>query len=232
MLNLSNAWAVLPRFSALSEFQKRNTINGGTFDPIHNGHITVAKAAQKQFGIERMLMIPCGDPVHKQNKKVTPFSQRFKMIQLAFENDPSIEILNIESKLPQPNYTINTMRSLFKGFDSFFKRTHERIPFIIGVDALKGLGSWGEGAKALAENLLFLVAPRNGEKAPTSIQIDGQTLPLQTEVIQMPELGLSSTQVREKVRQGIRLPELSKLMPPKVAAFILQNKLYQTNTRQ
>lgn len=189
-------------------------------------------AARDEFGLEKITVIPVGDPAHKTKNGLLPFKHRMAMTQLLLQDEPGVEISDVEDRLSkapnaQASYMVNTLRKLFPGFDQWQQTHGWRIPFIIGVDALNRIGTWHE-AKVLVDNLLFLVAPRNGEALQKQVKLDGQPVPLVIEEMTMPETPISSTQIRNAVQQGIRLPALARQVGDACARYILDNRLFQT----
>ena len=148
---------------------------GGSFDPIHRGHIALAHAATEVCALRQVLFIPAGVPPHKQSQPVTPFVQRYAMLALALQDEkafvPSLlevpadrsafapaptEVTRARSVEPSPNYTIDTVRR--------FKRTLKKADslfFLIGIDAFRDIAKWRE-ARALLSECDFIVASRPG----------------------------------------------------------------------
>lgn len=144
---------------------------GGTFDPIHRGHIALAQAARAQFGLARILFVPAHIPPHKQKQPLSSFAQRYAMIALATEAEKSFIPSLLEAPpetvqaasaktgpraVPSPNYTIDTVRRL--------KQTLKKIDqvfFLIGIDAFREIANWHE-SEALFAECEFIVASRPG----------------------------------------------------------------------
>lgn len=189
----------------------------GTFNPIHNGHIQVALAAIRQFHFDKVVFVPVFSAPHKDNVHMPSFAQRYEMIRRAIKDYPMLDVSDIESRLPAPSYSAQTVQAL--------KRTdpRRRLPFIIGVDALKGLKGWHE-PMYLLKHLRFIVAPRDGERMPSTVTLDGLRMQLSRKKIRMPEVTLSSTMVRDAVAAG---QSIAPMVHEDVDAFIRSEKLYR-----
>ncbi|WP_240910085.1 nicotinate (nicotinamide) nucleotide adenylyltransferase [Desulfopila sp. IMCC35008] len=129
---------------------------GGTFDPVHIGHTQLAEAAICEAGLDRVLMVPAVVPPHKSERTVTPFDHRVEMVRLALVDHPGIELSLIESELPTPSYTIDTVRLLQR-----LLPTTTELHFIIGIDAFVEITSWKSYGELLSR-VSLLVAMRQG----------------------------------------------------------------------
>lgn len=129
---------------------------GGTFDPVHSGHLQLAHAARKEMCLDKVLLIPAATPPHKAAEKITDFAHRRAMLQLAVKDEEDLEISLIENDLPQPSYTISTIRHLtgVSGNRSLYY-------FIIGIDAFADLLSW-KAYRELLSKVSLIVAWRKG----------------------------------------------------------------------
>lgn len=162
----------------------------GVFDPVHKGHVEVAKKAIQQFQIEKLMVVPSYQPPHKQQPQL-PFETRYEKLVQLFETIPQVVISKIESELPPPNYTYQTLKAIIPNFE----QVSEKIPFIIGADALEKIATWYQPEK-LCEKLFFIVAPRNSIDIKRTLS----QLPFKIyyEVINMAETPESSTAIRKK----------------------------------
>jgi nicotinate-nucleotide adenylyltransferase len=129
---------------------------GGTFDPVHLGHIAVARAAAEKFGLGRVYFVPADLPPHKQKRKLTDFQHRFAMLALATADDPRFIASLLDAPTGQPNYSIDTVRRL-KGTLT----TSDKLYFLIGMDAFKDIATWRQPEELLAE-VEFIVVSRPG----------------------------------------------------------------------
>lgn len=177
---------------------------GGTFDPIHNGHLAIASAAIRQAGLSSVIFIPAGDPPHKL-KTAANAGQRLEMVHLAAKADPRFSVSDYEVRKSGPSYSVDTVRhfkAVFPGAELYF---------IMGDDAYSAIATWHD-AKTLLGLCRFLVFSRkNLPVSPPAQKIEIAPIPI------------SSTQIREglKTKQN-----LSALMPEGVYAYILANHLY------
>jgi nicotinate-nucleotide adenylyltransferase len=129
---------------------------GGTFDPVHRGHLAVARAAAEKFGLDRIYFAPADIPPHKQKRKLTDFQHRFAMLALATADDKRFVPSLLDAHTGTPNYSIDTVRRL----KHTLKRT-DKLYFLIGMDAFKDIATWRQPEELLAE-CEFIVASRPG----------------------------------------------------------------------
>lgn len=191
---------------------KRIGILGGTFDPIHLGHLALAKAAREQFQLDKVLFIPAFIPPHKKDRSdITPAPYRYRMVEMAVSDEPGFEVSDIEFVRPEISYTADTLRRL--------KALHPDAEFflILGADSLASLPSWKEPGEIfkMAE---ILAAKRQGSTLLPEIE--------KVNWIDMPEHPLSSSQIRESLRSGKFTG--GKFFPANVEQYIKKMKLYGT----
>jgi nicotinate-nucleotide adenylyltransferase len=193
---------------------------GGTFDPIHRGHLAVARAARRQLRLEEILFVPSGVPPHKRAGAVTPFHDRHAMVVLATRGERSF----VPSRLEDPDlvadatYSIDTVRRLRHVLDPT-----DRLLFLIGADAFLDVATW-RGVDVLTREVEFVVASRPGFSLALPERVrDRATLHLLPGVNE----GISATEVRRAVRSGQRLEDL---VEPAVAAYIYRAGLYRAVT--
>ncbi len=187
---------------------------GGTFNPLHNAHIRVAREALEQCGLSRVLFIPNGIPPHKVPLEGITGEDRYRMVRAAIERYEEFDISRIEIDREGLSYTIDTIRALKDDY-------RQGVCFVVGADRLLDITTWRE-PEALLQSVPFVIAPREGvsggafDLAPFDA---AQTYPLVME-----EVDLSSSWLREKVARG---EEISEWVPPEVAAYIAENGLYR-----
>jgi nicotinate-nucleotide adenylyltransferase len=213
---------------------------GGTFDPVHLGHVAVARAAAEKFGLGRVYFAPADLPPHKQKRKLTDFQHRFAMLALATADDPRFVPSLLDAHTGQPNYSINTARRL----KSALKKT-DKLYFLIGIDAFKDIATWRQPEELLSE-VEFIVVSRPGysladvgralpaslrptdlmlrtmrqQQADGTIALMGATIHLLGEVREK----VSSTQIRAAAGKSVK--QLSRCVPPLVAEYIKKENLY------
>jgi nicotinate-nucleotide adenylyltransferase len=181
---------------------------GGTFDPIHNAHLAVARSAVERFKLDRMLMIPNRLPPHKQAATGASYEQRLKMVELACAGDPVLEACDIENREGK-SYTIQTLESLrnrYSGPTEFF--------FLIGADAFAEVLTWFR-VDEVFRMTEFIVAARPGfdYETPKGARVHRLDTPA------FPE---SSSEIRSRLSEGKTVASL----PPPVARYIAETGLY------
>lgn len=190
---------------------------GGTFDPIHMGHIALAKRVLEQFGLDKIIFIPAGNPPHKSAKTITDKAHRYSMVKLATENEPSFLVSDFEILSSQPNYSYITI--------SHFKQQYagDEIFFIVGGDSFRDFPDW-KNYKTLLSLCAFIVVPRP-EIAPSQYfeKFSGDETPPRVFFIENFSFPVSSTNIRKSLQKGM---DVSLQLPPFVAEYIKTNKLY------
>ena len=184
---------------------------GGTFDPIHNGHIQICESFLKSGYIDGLWIIPASIPPLKEHTVIASFANRFAMLKLAFQSKEHVRILDIEDSLPKPNYTIQTVQHL--------KKIHPNVDFklCIGADSLKNIHSWYKYQELLLE-IDLLVVSRPGVDVNNVENIDSHKI----NFVKHTDTHISSTEIREALKDR----RDSKDVPKTVLNYILQNDLY------
>ncbi len=199
---------------------QRIGIMGGTFDPIHHGHLVAAEEARYQFGLAKVVFIPAGHPPHKVSRKISAASHRLAMTQLAIQSNPFFSISAIEIERPGLSYTIDTVREMKKIYplaDLFF---------ITGADAVLEILSWKHFDELLAQ-CCFIAAKRPGYrlgKLKTKLPGIGEEQLKRIIIMEVPALAISSTDIRERVQTG---RPIKYLLPEAVEKYIVEQGLYQ-----
>ncbi len=186
---------------------------GGTFDPVHNGHLVAASEVGCVLGLDEVIFVPAGQPWQKDGMVLAPAEDRYLMTVLATAADPMFSVSRVDIDRPGPTYTIDTMRELRaeRGpATSFF--------FIMGADALAGLPTWNDH-----EELLSL-AHFVGVTRPGHQLADPQLPEGLFSVVEIPQLEISSTACRERVRAGL---PIRYLVPDSVIQYIAKRGLYR-----
>ncbi len=194
-------------------------ILGGTFDPPHFGHLAIAQEAQENLGLDRVYFVPAPEPPHKFGEPVTPFAERLEMLRLALAGQPSFTISLVEANRPGPSYTTDTLSELRRDFPS-----GTELFFIMGMDSLEELPTWHE-PQELVRLARLAVLRRPGYKVDLDAlenQVPG--VKASTVLIPAPELGISSTDIKARVRAG---RPIDALVPPAVAEYIREHHLYE-----
>ena len=186
---------------------------GGTFDPIHVGHLILAEAAREQLRLDKVSFIPAGDPWRKAGQVITPAPHRLAMVRLAIADNPAFQLDEREVVREGPSYTIDTLRELQAGLSAA-----DELYLIVGEDALADMPNWRDPA-AIAAAARIAVAPRAGAALPT--------LPFPTERlidVEMPLIAISATELRWRARLGL---SLRYQVPDTVAAYVRDHRLYR-----
>lgn len=184
-------------------------IMGGTFDPIHNGHLILAEEVREKMKLEEIVFIPTGRPPHKRERKITAAEHRMAMTILATNSNPKFKVSSIEIKRRGFSYAIETIEEMKR-------RKEAEYYFILGSDAAKELSSWYQ-AEELVKECEFVVAKREGSE----IEISQQK---QIHVIETPKIEISSTEIRRRIKEG---KSVKYLIPEAVEAYIRKENLYE-----
>lgn len=188
---------------------------GGSFDPIHNGHLALANWVRNKLSLSRIVFIPAAVPPHKQHLKLTDSIHRYRMVQIATENNPAFEVSDVEIKRPGISYTIDTI-VFFREQLSIKK---DNLFLIIGADSLLDLPDWKDPEKIL-DSCQVVVLQRPGvnlNKAKAEYRRQAILLP-------SPLIDISATDIRNRIKAG---NTISQFVPPAVAQYIFEHHLYQ-----
>ena len=192
-------------------------ILGGTFNPVHNGHIAVAEAAAGEFNLQKVIFLPNGNPPHKQDSSIVSAKHRYNMISLAISDNPLLDISDYEIKRTEPSYTIDTQRALKKIYNC-------DLYFIIGADSLYTLHQW-KSYDLLIKECSFIVADRNCDEG-SDIETACRALRdkgCDIRTLRMDCVDVTSTQVRHMISHGI---DVDNYIPDSVVRYICENALY------
>jgi nicotinate-nucleotide adenylyltransferase len=200
--------------------ERRLGIMGGTFDPIHYGHLVTAECTRYAFGLERVIFIPSGRPPHKTGHMVSEPLDRYKMTCMAIASNPFFCASAIEVERPGPSFTIDTVRSVMQQYPG------AKIYFITGADALLEIFTWKD-FDALLMICNFVAATRPGYRL---LELKGKidslpgALKRNISYMEVPALAISSTDIRLRVRDG---RPVKYLLPESVEDYMINNKLYR-----
>ncbi|NMB02261.1 MAG: nicotinate-nucleotide adenylyltransferase [Firmicutes bacterium] len=195
-------------------------IMGGTFDPIHYGHLVTAEGARSAFGLDQVLFLPSGRPPHKKMDKVTDPEHRYMMTVLATLTNPHFEVSRLEIDRTGVSYTIDTLRILRDQYGS-----ETELFFITGADAIFDIMSWKDSDEYLTI-AHFVAASRPGFCLADLPQSTRQWMEQHRDrfhVLQVPAMAISSTDIRERVHSGC---SIRYLVPESVEHYILRQGLY------
>ncbi len=189
---------------------------GGTFDPIHIGHLIVAEEARIKLGLEEVLFVPAGEPWLKQDRDVTPAIHRVEMVRRAIADNPDFKLSTLEVDRSGPSYTVDTLQALQE------QLSETSLFFVLGRDTLAELPLWKEPRKVI-QLCRLVVPPRLGSRDLRHLE---ESMPgLMTRVVQldMPVIGISSSGIRHRLAQGM---SVRYLVPPGVEAYITEQRIY------
>jgi len=192
---------------------------GGTFDPIHFGHLVAAEEALVQFNLDRVVFMPTGNPATKSHLSITPAEDRYLMTVLATAANPDFDVSRMEVDRPGRTYTIDTLRALRDSYGPAVE-----LFFITGADAVWEIVSWKD-AEEVAELATFIAATRPGyDLRAARGTYETQATPFRIEYMEVPALAISSTDLRLRVSE--RRP-IRYLTPESVVAYIAKHRLYR-----
>lgn len=197
---------------------RRVGLLGGTFDPIHWGHLIMAEEARQGAGLDQVLFLPAGEPPHKVGQAITPIGHRLQMVQLAIASHPAFALSRLDVDRPGPHYSVDMVRLFL-----------ERAPagtevfFVVGADSLEDMPTWKDPARLL-DLCRVLAMSRPGHEP--DLDALARVLPAvreRVQVLPMPLIGISGTDIRRRVREG---RSIRYLVPEEVRQYILAHRLY------
>ena len=200
---------------------KKIGVLGGTFDPIHLGHLIVAEDLREKLGLKEVLFIPAGRPwlKLKEDKPISAAKHRLAMVKLAVASNPFFKVSTIEIDRPGFSYSIDTVLELKSKLGA-----KAEIYFIVGPDALEGLPKWKEPARLLEECQVVGIG-RPGYTGANLRKLD-RSIPgasRRITLVDVPQIDISSTEIRQRVAQGL---SIRYLVPGSVEKYIHEHRLY------
>jgi len=220
------------------EENKKIGLLGGTFDPVHNGHLAVANHVQKVLGLDAIWFIPAAQPPHKaghaDSQDISSFAHRFAMLKRAMASQKTFVVSDIEAKRPAPSFSIDTINILLR-----LSAEQVDFSFIIGIDAFLDIATWKRYTE-LPTLVNFIIISRPGYSPEKVARIISRNYPDFTidqsaetwssphckgtfSLMHMEPVPISSTEIREKVRKG---EDISEMVPSPVETYIREQKLY------
>jgi nicotinate-nucleotide adenylyltransferase len=198
---------------------RRLGILGGTFDPIHDGHLVAAQEACWQLHLEQVLFVPAGAPPHKQGRVISPAAHRLRMVELAIADTPQFRVSQIDLNRGGPSYTLETLRLLRTELGP-----EPALYFIEGADSLAEILTWHQPQGILELCELAVVRRPGVDVNLAQLETELPGLTAKVHWVAMPWLDISSSDIRARVRLG---RPISYLVPPGVEAYIRQAALYR-----
>ena len=194
---------------------------GGSFNPIHCGHVALARAALESGRVERVLFLPTGNPQHKKEGLADKFD-RLRMVELAVEHEAGMAVCREEIDRDGVIYTVDTLAALKR------KMPDCTLTYLIGADTLRALGTWRR-VETVIERCKFLVMMREGETREEVIRLAGLWTQrgAQIDFLDARKMDISSTQIREQIQKGL---PFERLVPQAVADYIHEHGLYGAKT--
>ncbi|MFA5394294.1 MAG: nicotinate-nucleotide adenylyltransferase [Candidatus Ratteibacteria bacterium] len=186
-------------------------ILGGTFDPIHAGHLIVAETAREALGLGKVIFVPAGVPVHRDLAKASA-EDRHRMTLLAIDGNPGFEASDFEIKHQGPSFSYETIRHFSEQYG-----TEAKLCLILGADAFQEIGTWYK-INSLARLVTFVVAGREHAKIPESLP-EG----IKSRELAMGFFSVSGNDIRRRVKGG---ESIRYLVPEPVRQYIAEHKLY------
>jgi nicotinate-nucleotide adenylyltransferase len=201
---------------------RRIGIFGGTFDPVHLGHLILAEQCRDQGRLDEVWFVPSARPPHKLDRPLTPFGQRAEMLALALAGNPAFRIETSEKDRPGPSFTVDTLTD--------FQRRHPDCEFflLIGSDTLKDLPSWRDPAGVVERAGLLVVARPNGpilsaDELRAALRLPAEA-PLRLQRVDAPLIDIASRDLRDRAAHG---RSLRYQVPRAVECYIADKQLYR-----
>ncbi|HOO56491.1 MAG TPA: nicotinate-nucleotide adenylyltransferase [bacterium] len=194
-------------------------IMGGTFNPIHYGHLLAAEQARCKFGMDRVIFVPAGDPPHKEGMDIAPREHRYLMTVLAVATNPHFRVSRFEIDRNRISYSIDTIRY----FIEHYKDRNPEIFFITGLDAVMEILTWSEPDDILKLSTI-IAATRPGYDVSQLENRLGTDLMMNVRILRASALAISSTDIRNRVVNGL---PIKYLLPESVEQYIENHRLYQ-----
>ena len=188
-------------------------IFGGTFNPIHLGHLIIAQESLSQFGLKQIIFVPSAIPPHKSLQDIAPARHRLQMVKLAISGNARFVVSDLELKRNDKSYTIETIKTFQKKYGP-----QTELYFIIGLDALLEIFTW-KNAEQLLDLCWFLVAPRAGFAINS---LDTQVRK-RVRLIAMDPVNISASEIRKRVK--LELP-FRYFLPEKVYKYLIESSVY------
>jgi len=196
-------------------------IMGGTFNPIHHGHLVMAEEVRNKFCLDKVIFVPTGNPPHKNIENLVSAQDRYLMTVLATMTNLCFEVSSLEIERRGVSYTIDTIREFKKVYGK-----NTKIYFITGADAILSIFTWKD-VDGLLASCEFIAATRPGyclSELQGKIEAINPAYLEHVNLVEVPGIAVSSTDVRERIKEG---KPIKYLLPETVESYIIKNRLYQ-----
>ncbi len=193
---------------------------GGTFDPIHNGHLTVAATVREKLSLDEVIFVPAGQPWQKADRQVSPIADRLEMVRLAVDGRPGYGMSTVEASRPGNSYSLETLTEIRHRLGD-----DDELYFVLGWDSLAQFPGWYAPERII--RLCRLVAvPRPGYPRPDVSAMEKALPGISARLVLLdePHIDMSASQIRERVAAG---QPISDLVPAAVAEYIEEHRLYR-----
>jgi nicotinate-nucleotide adenylyltransferase len=186
---------------------------GGSFDPVHCGHLILAEAAVTHLRLDRLLLLPAGRPAHKRRRTLAPAADRIAMLRLAARGNPRLQVSTREADRPGVTFTVRTLEALAaeEPADWFF---------VMGEDSLREFGTWREPARILELARLAVVRREGTPRATVRASLRRRVV-----FVPMPSVGISSSEIRRRVARG---RSVRYWVPDSVLSYMDRHGLYRS----
>lgn len=191
---------------------------GGTFDPIHMGHLLLAEWARDKFNLTKVIFVPTLIPPHKQHHNITSAHQRFEMVRLAIQGNPHFEVSNIEIKRKDVSYSIETIVK----FRRRYQLSKKQLYFLIGADSLIEFSSWRTPRQILKNCQVAVYRRSNFDVSKAEAEYLNNVI-----IIDNPLIDISSSDIRERILKG---KSIKYMVSPSVEEFISKSAIYKKNS--
>ena len=197
-------------------------IFGGTFDPVHPGHLILAEQCREQGKLDQVLFVPAALPPHKREQALTPFAQRAEMLTLAISGHPAFRVEEMEKDRAGPSFTVDTLTQLHTA------RPNDELCFILGSDSVHDLPLWYQPRRILELATLLVVARADwpafsAQQVKESLQL-GDDFALRYQIVEAPLITLASRDIRRRIAEG---RSVRYMIPRAVEAYIEDKGLYR-----
>lgn len=198
---------------------QRIGVIGGTFDPIHYGHLAAAEEARVRVNLEKVLFAVAGLPPHKLDEEVTPVEHRLAMVRLGISSNPDFELSRVDVDRSGPSYTVDTISILQEQWGQ-----GTEMFFILGIDSLVEVPTWHQPERLIQLCHLVAVARPGFEVDMRQLEDSVPGISSRVEIIGMPEVDISSSDLQRRVREGL---PIRYQVPEEVERYIREHRLYQ-----
>lgn len=190
---------------------ERLGVFGGTFDPVHVGHLIMAQEALRKLRLDRVLFVPASRPAHKRSRAIASVAHRVQMLRLAVRAEPRFEVSTLEAERGGVSFTVDTLEGLVR-------RDAKSLFFLMGQDSLEDFPTWREPDR-IARLARLVVVPRgDGRKPRVAPMLRGRV-----SFLEPPRIGISSSEIRRRLKHGL---PVRWWMPDDALAYAIENGLY------